>query len=213
MIRIQKCFPVTLQVDGESVKFKIRRLTQDEYTAFSMEFMRLGKLHEVEQLELRPHDEDERAMSERQLEAKHWHELAPEERVRREAQDKAEADRGNAFAAEVLTAYVTVEPDQIFDEETGLMVTSGADLVRAYGSRPDVLSDLVGEIFLQNRLSADDKKKLQLLRALRPGSTGPAMAPGAKPEPIAASAEPAISASPEAATVGLDESPSGVTAP
>ena len=152
MLRVSKHHRSTLYIDDEPCKFVFKKLSIDEDTAFNQEFERLGKKHRAEQLDLRPR-EGEEGLTEAQIEAKRYFALTAEDRAKFDAQDQAEADRGNQFAKDAIAAYVSAEPGQIFDEDEQRPVLTGEDLVRHFGSRPDVLRDLVGEIYLVNRLS------------------------------------------------------------
>lgn len=212
MLRVSKTYKSTLHIDDEPVRLVIKKLSQDEFTDFSHEFDRLGKIHTAEQLDLRPRAGEE-DLTREQIEAKRYFEMSAEERTKFEADDKAEAARSNEWARAVIVQYVSAEPGQIYDEDENRELTSGEDLVRHFGARPDVLRDLVGEIFLVNRLSDEDKKKLLLLRASMRSLREQAAATGATPAPTAGSVESEISATNEGALAALDLNPSGSTDP
>jgi hypothetical protein len=211
-LHVSKSYPTTLIIDGERVAFRVRRLTIDEFTPFAYEFNRQGLIHEADEL-AHTRRAGEESLSERQIRAQRWRELSPEARHEQEQTVKAETERGNTFATESITAYITAEPNAVWDDDDNCWVTAGADLVRVFGARPDVLRDLVVEIFLQNRLSEEEKKKLRLLRASATGSGDPDSGAGAKPASTAASVEPGASASPAGASALPDENPSGSMAP
>lgn len=200
MLRVSSHHKSTLYIDGEPVKLRLAKLGVTEFTKFAHEFSRLGKMHNAEQLALRPRP-DEDGLTQEQIVAKRFGELTPEERDRAEAQELADDERSNAFAIESITKYVTFEPDQVYDEDHNRSVTTGEQIVAHFGSRPDVLKDLVAEVFLMNRLSEADKKKLQLLRAsLRTSNATAAAATGSAPAPTAESAVSSDSASSGGAT-------------
>lgn len=209
MLRVSNHYKTTLRLDGEDVKFVIAKLSKEQATAFGLEFDRVRKIEEGEQLALAA-SADEVALTSEQLQAKRYVQLDPEEQQRRDARERERAEHGDQFAVEAITAYVTAEPGQIFDEDEHREITSGADLVRHFGNRPDVLALLMSEIWLQNRLSEEQKKKLRLLRAFARSSDGPAAA-GETPAPTAASVGSEGSALIAAATDGPGPIPSGST--
>lgn len=210
MLRVSKFHKSTIYIDGEACRLRIHKLAVGEFTKFAHEFERLGKLHNAEQLELRPRP-DEDGLKPEQIAAKRYGALSVEERRQLEAEEIAENDRSNEFAIESICKYVTLEPEQVYDEDAGRSITTGEEIVAHFGSRPDVLRDVVAEIFLVNRLSEADKKKLQLLRASMRTSSATAAATGNAPAPTAGSAEPLTSAPSEAASEGNAHSPSGST--
>ncbi len=209
MLRVSKNYKATLHIDSEPVKFLIRKLTVEQYTEFAQEFQRLGKMNVGENLDARPRAGEDGLTAE-EIQGKRYHELSVEARAALDKAERDEAARGNTFAVDSITSYVVAEPGQIFDEDEERELTSGEDMVRHYGARPDVLRDLVGEIFLQNRLSEEDKKKLRLLRASMRSSPAP-RASGNAPDATAPSAEPSNSVASAAVTDSPEPNPSGAT--
>jgi hypothetical protein len=210
MIRVKNYFPATIHIDGEPVRLRIKRLTREQWVTFSLEFERMKRATRGAELvlERRPGEE---GLDVDDLEAKRWVEKTPEEREVAMQEEQREQERQAQFAVDTITDYVSAEPDQIFDEDAGAMVTSGADLVRVFAQRHDVLSTLVAEVFLENRLSADQKKVLRLLRDSARGSADSETAPGERPGPTAGNVGPEGSASPAAATDSPEPMASGMT--
>lgn len=209
-IRVSNFHKTFIVVDGESVNLKIKRLTVDENTAFQRNFNTYNKLKRGSELALQ-RGPDEEALSAAEIDAKRFFLATDEERARlleREAKDSAE---GNAFVISAIAEYVTAEPGQIVDEDSGQDVTAGADLVRFFGARNDVLIDMLVSIHLENTLSEQKKRMLRLQRASLITSPEAETATGEKPAPTAESAESAASAPHAAATVLSEPIPSGST--
>jgi hypothetical protein len=107
---------------------------------------------------------------------------------------------GDAFTRDSIAAYVSVDGQAIFDDDANVWVTTGEQLVAVFGPRTDVLSDVMQEIYLQNRLSETDKKKLSSQRASQRSSSASATAAGETPALTAASVASAATAAAAAAT-------------
>jgi len=209
-LRVTRFYKTTIPIDGELLKVRIQKLTIDQWTRFVHEFERLGKVFLKDKLDLRPRSGEEDLTAE-EIAARRYGELSAEARAAREVEELAEAERGNQFAKDVIAQYVTLEPDQVFDEDANQYLTTGAEMLEHFGSRPDVLRDLVAEIFLQNRLSEEDKKKLSLLRVSLRTWNEPTPDRGTRPASTAEPAPNAATASDAVATDAPDETPSGST--
>ena len=77
------------------------------------------------------------------------------------ALEEAEA---KAFISDSIGQYVTVDDGELFAD--GMPITLGEDLVRLFGAREEVLSELLMTIFLENTLNAD--QKVERRRSLAP---------------------------------------------
>lgn len=193
-VRVASHYKAPIRIDGDILKLKIKRLNREEWIAFASEFERMQMETRGAELLLdrRPGEE---ALSEDDVEAKRLMELPPFERDEFIQKRRDESTRQTEFGVASITSYVSVDgANELFDEDADRYVTDGADIVRLYSQRHDVLSTIIAEIFLQNRLSENAKKNLQLLRASRAGSDDRSKAPGETPVPTAASAESADSA-------------------
>ncbi len=212
MLRVTNFHRTKLIINEETLWFRIKRLTIEQWTRFRQEWDQFGKANTARRLLLDRRPGEEQLTAE-EVHTKRWAERPPEERDQILAEERAEDEHGDAFALEAISAYVRAEPDQIYDEDAGRYVTEGADLVRIFGSRRDVLLDLIAEIYLQNQLSTADKKKWLSRFDSGAGSSASASAPGERPEPTAPPAAPEASASSEAVTASPETSPSGATDP
>lgn len=209
MLRVSRQYPAIVTIDGERVRLQIKKLTIDEWSRFTHEFQRFGLIATQEAFELNPQPGEE-ALTPDQIMAKRYGALTPEQRAARDAYALTEAARGDAFAREAIEQYVTLEPEQIFDEDKNASLTAGAELVTHFGARIDVLRDLLAEIYIQNKLSDQEKKAWSSRRALPPTSNAPAD-PGERPASTAAPAPPAATGTPAAATDAPAAIPSGST--
>lgn len=84
-------------------------------------------------------------------------ELAP-------AESEAEEKEAKAFIGHAIKAYVTLDPGQLFID--GSEVTAGEDLLRIFGARDAILSELLMTIYLENTLNSD--QKAERARSLAP---------------------------------------------
>ena len=207
-MRISSHYPTTVVIDGELLRLLIRKLNRDEWITFASEFDRLEKVRRGQEL-LLDRKPGEEALKAEDVEAKRLMELSPEGREQRLKEELEENRRSTVFCTESIEAYVKAAPDALFDEDENRYVTDGADIVRLFAQRHDVLSTFLAEIWLQNRLPTDAKKNLSLLRASQRGSHDNAAATGSSPAPTAASVAPETSVEPAAVTGSPETSPSG----
>lgn len=207
MLRVSRQYPATVTIDGEPIRLQVKKLTIDEWGRFVHEFQRFGLIATQETLELEPRSGEE-TLTPDEIRAKRYGALAPEQRAARDTEALVETTRGDAFAREAIEQYLTLEPEQIFDEDQKTSLTTGADLVVHFGARIDVLRDLLAEIYVQNKLSAQEKKVWSSRRASPPTSRAPED-PGERPASTAAPAPPAGTGTPAAATDVPGVIPSG----
>lgn len=132
-------------------------------------------------------------------------EMSPEEHAAWEHLDADEDTARDTFYEEAVSAYVTVRPGQIQLEERGpdgtavREITAGADLVRLFGARLDVMRTLVDTIGIENTLSDPVKKAWWSQFDSVASSTGPATEAGGKTPATTATA-----AAPEASATNVD---------
>lgn len=118
--------------------------------------------------------------------------FTPEQRAeldRISAEDELEAQ---SFLKWAFRSFVQVKSGILEESETGdqVAVKDGIDLLRLYGARNDVISEVLSAIRLENELEASEKKSWKS----RSGSSISSSAPGPDPdgpklETIASSAE------------------------
>lgn len=232
MLTVSKFHSATVTIDGAEIRLRIKKLTKEEdlwfvpafehnsreEAAFTAEVNRFRETYLTERadrlglasVEALPKEELPNAVTlVGLLEASL---PSDEARAVRRAREQAWLERGQQFSVEAIAKFVTIEPGQIFDEDLQREITSGSELVAHYAARPDVLSDLVQEIFLQTRLTPAQKKTLSLLRASATTSAPSETADGPRPDATVASAEPSTTAATVPATAPPAPSPSGATA-
>lgn len=196
MLTIKSCFPSCVPIDGQLIKITVARMKVGEASAFRRAYHRLTAPESIRILSTRkPGEEQEKRLVPRpptaeenaepeaevflipdaEIRRRRLAEMSPAEREAFDVLDAREDVENDAFIEKAIAQYVTVEAGQI--EETNMAtgdvtaVTTGADLVRIFSSRPSVLVDLVTVIRIENMLPESQK---QLLRALF--TTAPAAA-------------------------------------
>lgn len=153
-LRLTSRYQTQIVIDGEVIPISIKRLDATEAVAFQRDFQRIGRAA------TRPSGGAD--LPDEVLDAQ----------VARGEQDEEAAKR---FVVEALSAYVRVEGDHVFDVDQNAYVTQGADLVRLFGARQEVLSELLFQIFTENTFNAE--QKLQQRTRLAPFvATPPAVA-------------------------------------
>ncbi len=128
-LRLYSFYPSTIVIDGEVVDLRIKRLDPNQAVKFNRDFERSGVKSKPPVVDTDP-----------DVAAAHA--------------EKAE-DEAKQFIVDSISSYVSVEPDMVFVDDKS--ITSGADLVAAYGARDEVLGELLLQIFLENRLNVDQK--------------------------------------------------------
>lgn len=162
-------YKTTVTIDGQSVTLAIARLSLSEAIPFRTKF---------------------RQTAERSKRTDHMKIMAEtdEEYDRILAREVQEEEAAAAFIAESIRRYVSV-PEETDLRDAGERLRTGEDLLRAYGARQGVLTQLLSAIFVENVLGESEKKALRSALASSPGSAAPNEAPnGARPETIAPSA-------------------------
>lgn len=132
-LKIYTKFDTNIVIDSEIIPLRIKRLGPDEAIDFNRTFQRNARWANT----VAPKEETD------------------EQKAKREAHDEEMDKESRLFIVRSITNYVETLPGHLFldDEE----VTKGADVVRMFGAREDVLSELLSLIFLENRLDAQDK--------------------------------------------------------
>jgi hypothetical protein len=116
---------------------------------------------------------------------------------------------GNAFTERCVIDYVTFEPGDVTDEG-GHDIVTGAEIVRAFYNRQDVLDGLASALWAENVMGKQQKKTLRQLGTFSPGSKPSTATPvGGGPASTVARAAPAASVNDEAAMAGHGASRSG----
>lgn len=191
MLTYTRQFPFEIEIDGETVRGHVRRMTDGEYkdftTAWNAERRRLAARQFVDR---RPGDE---GLTDDQVRLKREADLTVDEITTRRARERFDDQAGAELTTHAITDFVTFAPGQIQDEgDDGkpVDVTTGAQILRCYATRDDVLGRLFAEVFLQNTLSAEQKKRWASRPAsARSSSASTTTIPGSGPASTVAPAD------------------------
>lgn len=134
-LRVASIFKTTTVIDGEIIPIAITRLNPDQAVQFNQDFSRMARAA----TKAVPDNE------------------TPDQRAARELAAEEAERAAKKFLATAIGDYVAVEAGHIFVDDAQESITKGDDLVRLFGSRDDVLSDLLMQIFMENRLNAEQK--------------------------------------------------------
>ncbi len=222
-IAVLDSYPTTLHVDDRTIDIRVKAFTLDEYSAFTRDFAKAGRISKRDQLFLdqRRKPVIDRETGEPQKEtrvvdgvektvtvfeddatvlARIELEETDDERAKREGRDAADEEFSRKFTIESITRFVSVEPRQLVDANDESL-TTGEDLLRRYAARQDVLSAVLEAIYLENVLSDEQKKTLRSLRDSQRSSIEPtSTTAGASPAPTAPPADAPDGAASAAAT-------------
>lgn len=145
-------------------------------------------------------------------------EMAPAARQAHLDAEMADAEYLLTFAAEQITRFVTVQPGvairAIDADGQERQLSTGADLVAAFGGDPEALGTMLRAIAQENTLNLEKKRRWQSQSASMrsSSSSGPTPLHGQRPDATATSAAPSPdSASPDAASAAPALIPSGST--
>jgi hypothetical protein len=188
-LNITKPEPYIVTIDGETIRLHFRRMTVTEFETFEAFFTSYGKGRRPGET-AQPPDEGWQAVAQRA------------------------ADYNIANAAWILDTfeqYVTIEPGDLTFE--GEAVTSGRRFVELFIGQTKMLIGVLGDLYLENKLTAQQKKTLQSLLASEAGSTSEtASANGARPETTATSVASETSVASVAVTAPPSDGGSGIPA-
>lgn len=183
----------TVAVEGGNIRLELARMSPLQFEAFSAMFdaMAKGRGNPA----MKPIAEDETPAAARAREAAHMAYL--EENAR--------------WTTDTFRQYVRVVEGDLVQQENGEVITDGARFAALYVAEA---AGVLAELWLQNALTAEQKKTLQSLHGSVTGSTTASRqaAPGTKPATTAKSAGRRASARPAAATASNSGASSGTTA-
>lgn len=207
-------FPAIVPIDGYAIDLRITRMTLDEFGAFTEGFQQTQDPHSSRLVSMRMPGEEQATdatgafvISDAEIRRRRLVDMTPEQRADYQRQHDEEEAFARAFITDAISRYVTVVPGQIEEvDEAGAAhdVTQGADLVRLYGARMDVLFGVFTAIASENTLSVPQKNDSSSRVASTPSSDAREPNPG-----TAASAADAPSATSGAVTAPTAGSLSG----
>lgn len=185
-LRPMQTFPVPVELDGREILFNIKRLDLDTFEEFRLQFQDYGGTSRGAQ--------------------------PPAPLSREEERER------RAWLKEQIIAFVTIAPGQIENpdpEDGGEFLTTGAQLLRWYGGREELIIFLLAAIYGENTVSEGKKGTFRSRLASPNGSPAVPLQEDAGPRPaaIVAAVEPSGTVSREDATDTLDRESSGTTDP
>lgn len=150
----------------------VKRFDLDEFAKFDRDYRRVGDPPSNRMLLTRKPEGDEQEKDEQEkfkisLNTVAERRLAEMDVVARAAYEKQDAEDekfSKQFLVDAISTYVTVPAGEVEDNDEP--VTTGAQLVRIFGARADVLRQLLQAIWTENTLSAAEKKVRRSLSGL-----------------------------------------------
>ena len=152
-IRVQKGgIPVTLTIDGQAIEATITRFNTPGWAEFMRSFRRTQEPLSERQLQIRKPDEDW-SVPDAEIRRRRLRDMDDTQRAEYERLAREDEAFALTFLVDTLSAHVTLKPGQvqIVDEDTEEVVdvTTGAEFVRAFGGRQDVLIEALRAIAAQ----------------------------------------------------------------
>lgn len=138
-LRVRSFYPTNIAIDGELLAIRITRMDPEQALDFNQRFASFSGVFES-----KPETESDKIKT-------------PEEKAV-EAAHAAEQERdAKRFVVEAISKYVKVEPDQLYQDDEDKSLLEGADLCKLFGARDEVLSELLLQIFMENKLNNEQK--------------------------------------------------------
>lgn len=219
-MKVKNYYPVTLTIDGEEIKIRIKRMNLDEAGDFQRRLVKTGTPAYERFVSRAPSGPEQERKSDGffvipmdEIVERKLSELTDERRADYEAADDQHEKDSRSFLVWVFETFVTVESGILEQDKDKkwVSVTEGIDLLRVFGARLDVLSEVVTAVRTENSLDEEQKKILKSPTASPPTLVEPDTdQPGPKPAPIAENADNGDSAKIEPVT-SPPKMPSGST--
>lgn len=219
-MKVSQFYPTTIFVDDpsnpdtlEEIKIRVKRFTVDEYAVFVRDFRQCANRPSNARLARKPNgDEQEKrdvldaagkviaqefVISDDDVKMRRLSEMDETDRSEYDDMDREEEAFAMKFTVDMISKYVSVEPDQIFEDQADgstKTVTTGADMLRIFGGREDIVRQMLSAVRQENTLSSPAKKILRSLSASARFSDARRLAAvGQKPELTADAAASAAS--------------------
>lgn len=209
-VKVRRFYETVLHVDDPDapglmakVPLKVKRLSLEEMSDFKRDYQRLADPPSNRLIFVRKPEGEEQERNEKGefvvplevVSQRRLVEMTPEQRVEYDTLDAEDEKFAKVFITRAIVNYTQVPTGELEDEE-GTPITTGADLVRMFGSRRDILLQLIVSIWAENTLSASEKKVQRSLFDLKASLNqsllevlGQKQAPIAEPAENAASVE------------------------
>ena len=203
-MKVKSYYPVTLTIDGEEVKIRIKRMDLEESGDFSRALEKVGTPAHLRFVSRDANGPEQERKSDGffvipfdEIKDRKLLELTAERRVEYEVAEEEHEQSSRKFLLWMFETFVTVESGLTEEDAGGTerTVTDGLDFLRVFGGRLDVLQEVMTAVRLENSLDAAEKKALKSRTASPPFSAALEPAPlGPKPEPTVENAAIADSA-------------------
>lgn len=208
-------FPYTVTIDEQPVRLLLKRMAPPEFEEFRAMFISLGQSRGAPATLT-----SIIAQKKEHLSTKSDEPLPPiiEDVSLEDLKAESAYLRANSeWQQDVFDAYVSVVPDDVFDEDeegNRIPVTSGRQFAEMFHGQ-GVIAKILAELYLANTLTEEQKKTLRSRSDSATGSNAAASqaTPGETPAPTAENVGPCDSASGAAVTAALSVTSSGTTAP
>lgn len=201
-LSVKRAIPGELVIDGTPISIGVNRMDVDEFIQFEETYMAYGQLGPGTDITVPGED----AMSAEQITAARTAamidkqiRMTPDERALESKRLIARARELATWTAEKIKQYLTIVPGEL--DVDGEPVLTGADFLKLYGGRANLLTQAISLIWVMNKLPVHVGKSYVSLSASQPTSEGQPPAPaGPKPELTVDGAKPEASVETEGAT-------------
>lgn len=178
MIVVKKDYPTVIDLDGETVRIRVTRLTVEQASAFNRDLYQSahpessalvcrqesGPEQEKKLVTIGTQEIPVFVVSDEEIRDRRIAEMSVEDQSEYHDRVREEMDFALKFLKDTLTRYVAVEPGQIIEEGPPVVdVTTGAQMLRLYGGRQEILGQLLTAVRTQNTWDEDSKKKWRSL--------------------------------------------------
>lgn len=149
-IVVKARIPVTLHIDGAPVEATVARLTAEQWGAFTRGFRRT-QMPQADFLLLKREPGEGWGIPDVEIRRRRRAAMSDEQRAEFEKLEREDEAFATTFLIDTIAAHLRLAPGQveIADGDQVIDVVSGADFVRAFGSRQDVLLAALGAIARQ----------------------------------------------------------------
>ena len=153
MLRVFSTFKTHITIDGEEIPIIIKRLTPEESVVFTRDFGRFGRAVRASAAAPPPEETDDAYAA-------------------RLVAEEADEVRSNAFATDAITRFLSVEAGHLSGDDQE--ITTGADFVRFFAVRDEILASALWLIYFENKFSEPDKVRIRAHQQARAEDGQPA---------------------------------------
>lgn len=166
-MKVKSFYPVTLKIDGEEIVLRVKRMTLEEHSDFSIQFAKVGTPTYIRFVsrassgpEQKRNSKGEYVLSFDKIAEKRLAEMKPEKKAEFDAATELDEVQAKEFLNYVCEQFITVERGLIEEltDGTEKSITSGLDFLRIFGARRDVLQQILEAVRGENEMNAEQKK-------------------------------------------------------